>query len=107
MALKLALFDTVLGRFKTSALIEGNVARRAGTTDLDDEDTSKAITFSSPLPDTNYAIALTMENVTDGTPIYNFQMIVTAKATTGFTASWPVGVDSANYKLSWTATPNT
>lgn len=80
----------------------GFTGYRAGSASLSLNDTSKAITFSSAFASTNYRINAILLNTTDANP--QFQAItITAKSTTGFTAKWNAGVDSANYVLEYTA----
>jgi hypothetical protein len=80
-------------------------AMYANVATLSLSDASKVITFSTAFPDTNYQVIAQLVNTTDTNP--QFQPItITAKSTTGFTAKWPVGVDSANYSLSYIAMAN-
>lgn len=79
-------------------------AIRAASQALALNDSSKAITFSSPLGSANYAVTAVLVNTVDSAP--QFQPVtITAKSASGFTASWNVGVDSANYLLDYIATP--
>lgn len=67
--------------------------------------TSKAVTFSSTLGTTNYAVIAMMNNLVDANP--QFQPItITNKSATGFTATWNAPTDSANYILEYIAVPN-
>lgn len=75
---------------------------RSGTASIASGVATKAVTFSSALPSTNYSITCTLMNTTDASP--QFQPItITAKSTTGFTASWNTNTDSANYNLEYSA----
>ncbi len=61
---------------------------------------SLAVVFSQPVVNTSYAVYAAMSNVVDTNP--QFQPITfTAKATTGFTASWNAPTDSVNYILEY------
>jgi hypothetical protein len=78
---------------------------RSGQTTLASSITTKAVTFSSTLGTTSYAVTATMANTTDTNP--QFQPItITAQSATGFTASWNVNTATANYVLNWTAIVN-
>ena len=78
---------------------------RAGSQSVSSSSTSQAITFSSTLGTTSYAVTATMINVTDTNPAY-IPVTITAQSATGFTASWNMGTPSANYVLSWHAILN-
>jgi len=79
---------------------------RAGQNAIPNAAASLAVVFPTPMPSANYALSVMMENTLDVTPQYQFQILIKAKSASGFTASWPSPVDSANYKLNWTAIPN-
>jgi hypothetical protein len=64
--------------------------------------TTVAITFGTAHADANYQVLATVENTTDGGPLV-LAAIITAKATTGFTATLSAATDSANYVLNWLA----
>jgi hypothetical protein len=75
---------------------------RSGTASISSGVTSKSVTFSTAFASTNYSINCNLMNTTDASP--QFQPItITAKSTTGFTASWNVATDSANYNLEYSA----
>lgn len=78
---------------------------RAGSQSVSNASSSQAITFSSTLGTTNYAISVVWRNTTDSTPQYQ-PIDITAKSATGFTASWNAPTDSANYVIEYTAIPN-
>src|SRR5581483_947126 len=81
------------------ATVSGFSGRANGTANtIGSGATSKAVTFSSTLGTTNYAVVVTMNNLVDANP--QFQPItVTSKSATGFTATWNAPTDSANYIL--------
>ena len=79
---------------------------RAGSQTVSNATTSQAITFSSTLGTTNYAISVVWRNTVDSNPQFQ-QIDITAKSATGFTASWNAPTDSVNYVLEFTAIPNT
>lgn len=60
------------------------------------------VTFTTAFADTSYSIAGSVLNTTDSSPMFQ-DFVITAKATTGFTASFNAPMDSANYTLSWVA----
>lgn len=61
--------------------------------------TSISILFPEQ-PDLSYVVFVMMENLIDPTPQFQ-QVEITSKSTTGFTVSWNVPLDSANYVLSY------
>ena len=78
---------------------------RAGSTSISSGVTSISITFSSTLSSTNYAVVATMMNTTDSNPQF-IPITITSISATGFTATWNLATDTANYKLNWNATLN-
>jgi len=63
-----------------------------------------SVVFATELSSTDYTVDITLENTTDPSPsIYG--LIVTTKATTGFTATLAGVTDSANYVLDWFVIP--
>jgi len=99
------VYDTTSARWVVVGGSGGGASGRAGNDSITNGATSKAVTFSTALASTNYAITATIVNTTDASPMF-IPIAITAKSTTGFTATWNVGVDSANYVLSWSATLN-
>ena len=73
---------------------------RAGEATIADGATSVNVLFSVPLGNTNYAITCSVVNTTDAVPMI-ISPEITAKSTTGFTAYWGAGTDSANYVLNY------
>jgi hypothetical protein len=88
----------------TKEYVDDQVAlqHETGRTALALNDSSKAVTFATAFPDTNYSVTCVMNNTTDANPSI-YPLIVTAKATTGFTALFSGDIDSNNYFLEWTA----
>lgn len=78
---------------------------RSGQTTLASGITTKAVTFSSTLGTTSYAVTATMANTTDSNPAY-IPVTITAASATGFTASWNTPLPTANYVLNWSAILN-
>lgn len=105
MALTIAEWDSSNNRFKRST-IAAVPDMRAGQNSIGSGVSSVAVSFSSTIANTNYAVTCTLLNTTDTNP--QFQPItVTAFSTSGFTAKWNVPTDSANYVLHWNAIANT
>jgi hypothetical protein len=78
---------------------------RAGKMAISSGNISQAVTFSTTLGTTGYAISAILLNTTDTNP--QMQAItITAQSATGFTASWSDPTLTANYVLSWTAILN-
>ncbi len=61
-----------------------------------------SVTYTSPFANTNYALVVMVRNTTDSSPIF-LQPVITAKSTTGFTATFNAPTDSANYSLDYIA----
>jgi len=61
---------------------------------------SVAVTFGTAHADANYQVLCTMENTVDGGPLF-LVPVITAKATTGFTATFSAATNSVNYVLNW------
>jgi hypothetical protein len=62
--------------------------------------TSVVVTFGTPRGAATYRLFAQLENTTDATPMIQ-PVEITAKATTGFTVSWPAPLDSGNYILDY------
>jgi hypothetical protein len=62
---------------------------------------SVAVTLPAPRALDTYHVVATLENLTDADLMFQ-TIIITAKATAGFTAAWNVPVDTGNYRLHWT-----
>jgi antitoxin (DNA-binding transcriptional repressor) of toxin-antitoxin stability system len=60
--------------------------------------TTVAVTFGTAHADANYQVLVTVENLTDVTVL---SAMITAKATTGFTATLSAATGTANYVLNW------
>ena len=89
------------------ALSSGTVpVVRAGQATITTGTNSQAITFTSAMASTNYAVTVTMKNTTDTNPQFQ-PLTITAKSTTGITVKWNANVDSANYSLEYTVIANT
>lgn len=73
---------------------------RAGSDAITNGTTSLAVVFSTDFLSTDYAVVATILNETDASPMF-IPVTITDKQSTGFTASWNVAVDSANYVLEW------
>ncbi len=78
---------------------------RTGQTSISSGATSQAVTFSSTLGTTSYAVTATMVNTTD-TNVQFQPITVTAQSATGFTATWNAPTSTANYVLNWHAILN-
>lgn len=78
---------------------------RSGNQAITNASTSQAVTFSTAFASTGYAVICTISNTVDTNPQF-MPVTITAISTTGFTASFPDVIDSANYVLQWQATLN-
>jgi hypothetical protein len=78
---------------------------RAGSQAVSSGSTSQAITFSSTLGSTGYAISACFVNTTDTNPQYQ-PITVTAQSATGFTAKWNAPTATANYTIQFQAILN-
>lgn len=104
MALWIVAYDDtkgILKRTTSDPSATGNISRVQRVA-LINGTTSVAVTFSSPMPDTNYAIVCTMQNVTDSSPQLQ-PIVITAFDEEGFTAKWNSPLDSGNYFLNYNA----
>lgn len=70
---------------------------RSAIVDLSNGESSKSITFSSPVPDGNFTIDISFF-CPDSPPIF-LQRMITAQSSTGFDVVFNAQTDSANYKL--------
>ena len=99
MSLSLVQWDT-----SKNSYVRGGVAPtfRAGVSAVGAGVQSLAVTFSSALPDTSYAVVPSWMNTTGGgfTPQQQ-PLIVTAFTTTGFTVSWSAPTDASTYLINW------
>ena len=88
----------------TKWYVDSQVAlqHETGRTALALNDSSKSVTFPNAFPDTNYSVTCNLNNTTDANPSI-YPLIITAKATTGFTVLFSGDIDSNNYFLEWTA----
>jgi hypothetical protein len=75
-------------------------SEKSGSESISNASASVSVVFGTAFSDATYGISIAMENVTDDDPLA-FGMIVTAKATTGFTVELSGVTDSANYDLNW------
>lgn len=82
-----------------------NNVRAAGNQAIGSGVYSVAVTFSSALPDANYAVIPVMKNIVDTIPDIQ-PLLITAQSASGFTCSWPAATDTANYILGWIAISN-
>lgn len=70
---------------------------------LSNGDTSVSVTFSTPFPNTSYAIAFSFRNNVDASPVI-LEGFITAKSVSGFTVKLNAPTDSANYFMYYIAT---
>ena len=92
-----------------SIILTGNMGQgdpflgiKKGIQAIDKDANSVSIDFTSPFPNMNYYILVTMENTAD-LPVSIYSYTITAKSLDGFTVSFSGDMDSANYKLNWSA----
>jgi hypothetical protein len=85
--------------YKGQTGVDLSTDRRVGTNIIANGVSSVSVTFAA-LPNTSYVVLAQMVNTVDVTPQFQ-PMTVTAKSTTGFTASFNAPTDSGNYKLDW------
>lgn len=110
MALRLMAYDDTEERMvrtdKDPATVGtgGIEGTRAGSDAVTNGTTSLAITFSSPLPDTSYTVNANFFNSTDSDPLFQ-NVFIKNKTVNGFTAFWNLAVDTANYEITYSASP--
>lgn len=61
---------------------------------------SVTVTFSSPMPNTDYALVTSITNTADADPIF-LQVVSTTKTVNGFVATFNAVADSGNYELEY------
>lgn len=102
-------YNTVLGKFRKyeagawtnlDTVGGGGSAWTAASENILSGASNKVISFSSAQPDTAFIVFAQLENTVDASPLFQ-QVEIIAKSTTGFTASWNMPTDTANYKLSY------
>lgn len=79
-------------------------AMKFGTADIGSGNSTVAVSFSTAFTACT-SVIVEIVNTTDPTP-FQFTAVVTAKSTSGFTATLSGAVDSANYKCNWQAFGN-
>ena len=111
MAQRVIAFDDVNERLvrtdkdpATIGSITGAGNNRSACEAIANGASSKIVTFSSALPNTNYTVNANFQNTVDSQVLFQ-PITVTNKSTTGFTAKWNNPTDSANYELCYTASP--
>jgi hypothetical protein len=77
----------------------------AGSVTLGSGITSKPVTFTTAFANTNYQVICTLVNTTDTNPQI-MPITISAKSTTGFTATFADATDTVNSLLSYIATAN-
>jgi antitoxin (DNA-binding transcriptional repressor) of toxin-antitoxin stability system len=94
--------STVDGSLKATMNVDGLQLKgdQTGGEAIGNAASTVAITFGTAHADANYQVLATVENITDGGPLV-LAAIITAKATTGFTATLSAATDSVNYVLNW------
>lgn len=98
MSYNLVQWDNTNNRVKRSSLPSPDF--RAGRQSVGSGATSVSVTFSSAIANTNYPPICTWQNTTDTHPQFQ-PLVITAFSTTGFTVSWNVATDTANYSINW------
>lgn len=78
---------------------------RSGSDTVAAGDTQITVTFSTPLPTSNYVVMAEMTNLVDANPQFQ-TVIVTNKTNTGFTVKWNAPTDSANYEIGYVVPGN-
>lgn len=82
---------------------DGNV--RTNSVSVGVNATTASVVFSDAFADTSYGLVVTLENTVDSSPMFQ-PIMITAKSTTGFTVSWNVPFDTANYNINYMAIPD-
>jgi hypothetical protein len=78
---------------------------RAGQETIPSDVDTISVVYSTPMPDSNYALHLQLVNPSDTSPQFQ-SPLVSSFSTGGFTAKWNVPTDSNNYSLHYTAIEN-
>jgi hypothetical protein len=77
---------------------------RAGTAACGSGSTYLSVSYTNPLPDTNYVLMVNFSNTVDAYPLLQ-PVYITTKTSTGFTATWNAPLDTVNYKLNYFVAP--
>lgn len=77
-----------------------NIELRGNSQAITNGQSSVTVTFSSPMPNTDYAVVSGITNTTDADPIF-LQVVHTTKTVNGFVATFNAAADSANYVLEY------
>jgi hypothetical protein len=102
VSLNAVAFDNVGNKLERQTTIP--IDFRAGRAAVSSSASSVAVTFSTAIT-TSYVPVCSWQNTTDSTPQFQ-PIVITAFSTTGFTASWNVPTDSANYSINWFVSVN-
>lgn len=97
MALTQVAFDNTNNRLKRQTTVP--VDFRAGRQAVSSAQSSVNVTFSTAVT-TAYVVTASWQNTTDSNPQFQ-PIVITAFSTTGFTATWNVPTDTANYSINW------
>ncbi len=98
--LHIPLHKQLIGPSKSVRLGEMSGQARAGTDAIASGVAFHAVTLSSAMVDTDYAVDCKITNTVDSNPQIQ-PIVITVKGTAGFTASWSDDTDSANYQLEY------
>lgn len=80
--------------------IKWGPALRAGSASISSGATTKAITLTNAMPNTNYTVVAYLANYTDN-PVQRQIATPIVKTTGGFTVEWENQTDSSNHVLEW------
>ncbi len=91
--------DTLRATYEYEAC-DGGGGQMSGSNILYSGITSYTVNFSSDMPDTDYTVQFSLNNMIDSIPS-KFVGIVTSKTISGFTVEFSGVIDSTNYVLDW------
>lgn len=74
---------------------------KSGQTALASGASSATVTFTTTRSDASYLINAWITNETDANPAYFPVVRVSSRTAAGFTVTWDIATDTANYLLNW------
>lgn len=77
-------------------------AQKKGIQTISNGASSVSVNFASAFSSSTYTVTLGLENTVDSSPSA-YPMIISSKTTGGFSVLFSGDIDTANYKLNWTA----
>jgi len=97
MARKIVLWDD-----SSKEVVHTGLEVRSGNEAIGSGVATLSVNFATAMPNSTYALNVSMKNVTDSNPQFQ-PLTITAQSTAGFTVKWNANTDTANYSLNYIA----